>query len=346
LKKSIFEENCSMTKKVYNWGILAPGRIARKFATEIQQLENALVFAVGSTNDERAKEFAAEFGTKHSYNNYADLIADPEVDIIYIASPHAFHAKQTLLCLDHHKPVLCEKALGLNLTEVKKMVERARENKVFFMEAMMVPHQPSYQKAKQIIESGKLGKIKSIHSWFGFNKSPYDRSQRLMNPSLGGGALLDIGLYPLFDTLYFLGEPQNITASAEFAPTGIDQSVSVRLDYPDGLSASVFASFVASSGVGTDIFCEFGTIRLRRQSALEQWIEVETLLSGVKRYTYEEKFCGLKLEASEAMRCLDEHRLESDLMPLSLSISLMKYMDLIRHQTHIIYPGEREPAIE
>ena len=330
-----------MTKKVYNWGILAPGRIARKFATEIQHLENARVFAVGSTNSERAKDFAAEFGARHWYNNYADLVADPDVDIIYIASPHAFHAEQTLLCLEHQKPVLCEKALGLNLAEVNLMVDRAKKNKVFFMEAMMVPHQPSYQEARRIIESGELGKIKYIHSWFGFNKSPYDYSQRLMNPELGGGALLDIGLYPLFDVLYFLGEPLNLTASAEFAATGIDQSVSIRLDYRDGLSASVFASFVASSGVGTDIFCESGTIRLRRQTAMEQWMEVETPLSGVKRYTYEEKFCGLKLEAADAMRCLDEHRIESDLMPLSLSISLMKSMDLIRHQAHIIYPGER-----
>jgi len=341
LKKGIFEENCSMTKKIYNWGILAPGRIARKFAAEIQQLENACVFAVGSANGERAKEFAAEFGAKHSYNNYADLVADPEVDIIYIASPHAFHAEQTLLCLEHHKPVLCEKALGLNLKEVNQMVNRARENKVFLMEAIMVPHQPSYQEAKRIIDSGILGKIKYINSWFGFNKSPYDNSQRLMNPALGGGALLDIGLYPLFDTLYFLGEPQKITASAEFTATGIDQNVSIRLDYMDGLSASVFASFVASSGVGTDIFCEFGTIRLRRQSALEQWMEIETPLSGIKRYSYEEKFCGLKMEASDAMKCLDENRLESNLMPQSLSISLMKNMDLIRQQTNIFYPGER-----
>ena len=330
-----------MNKRSYNWGILAPGRIAGKFATEIQQLENARVYAVGSTNRERAKEFAAKFGTTHYYDNYADLVADPEVDLIYIASPHAFHAEQALLCLDHHKPVLCEKALGLNLKEVNRMVDRARGNKVFFMEAMMVPHQPSYQEARSIIESGILGKIKYIHSWFGFNKSPYDHSQRLMNPALGGGALLDIGLYPLFDTLYFLGEPHKLTASAEFAATGIDQSVSVRLDYPDGLSASVFASFVASSGVGTDIFCESGTIRLRRLTSLEQWMEVETPLTGVKRYTYEEKFCGLKLQASDAMKCLDENRLESDLMPLSLSISLMKTMDQIRQQANIFYPGER-----
>ena len=330
-----------MAKKIYNWGILAPGRIARKFATEIQLLDNANVFAVGSRNVERAKEFAAEFGASHYYDNYEDLVANPEVDIIYIASPHAFHAEHALLCLNHHKPVLCEKALGLNHDEVKQMVDCARKNEVFLMEAMMVPHQPSYQQARGIIESGELGKVKYIQAWFGFNKSPYDSTQRLLNPALGGGALLDIGLYPLFDTLYFLGEPESITSSAEMATTGIDQSVSFKLNYPDGLSASIFASFVASSGVGTDIFCELGTIRLRRLSSLNQWMEVETPLSGVKCYNYDENDCGLKLEALESMKCLEENRLESELMPLSLSLSLMKNLDLIRHKAQIFYPGER-----
>ena len=329
-----------MDNKVYNWGILAPGRIAGKFAAELQQLDHARVFAVASRDKARARSFAREFDAIHFYDNYNDLAADPEVDIIYIASPHAFHAEQALLCLNHRKPVLCEKALGLNLAEVKRMTAGARENKTFFMEAMMVPHQPSYQEARRIIESGELGKIRYIQAWFGFNKSPYDPSQRLMNPELGGGALLDIGLYPLFDTLYFLGEPQNIAASAEFSSTGIDQSISIRLEYPEGRSASIFASFVASAGVGTDIFCDYGTIRLRRVSSLDQWMEIETMNSGVKRYSYDESQCGLKLEALEAMKCLDGHRLESNLMPLSTSLSLMKTMDQIRKITRIIYPGE------
>ena len=206
-----------MDKKVYNWGILAPGNIARKFATELQQLVNARVFAVGSRNAERAKEFANTFGAGHYYDNYDDLVADPEVDIIYIASPHAFHAEHTLLCLNHNKPVLCEKALGINQTEVENMVCSALENGVFFMEAFFTPHQPSYKEAKWIIDSKELGKVKYIQGWFGFNKSPYNPAQRLMNPALGGGTLLDIGLYPVFDMLYFLGETRsNIRKSRVF----------------------------------------------------------------------------------------------------------------------------------
>jgi predicted dehydrogenase len=235
-----------MVKKVYNWGILAPGNIARKFASELQELENARIYAVGSRDAERANEFAKSFGVEHVYDNYNDLAADPDVDIIYIASPHAFHAEHALLCLNHKKPVLCEKALGINLSEVELMLKSARENGVFFMEAFTVPHQPSYQEAKLIIDSGELGKVKYIQGWFGFNKSPYDNLQRLLNPRLGGGALLDIGLYPVFDALYFLGEPDQIIAKAEFAETGVDQSISVRFDYTNGLSASIYASFMAA----------------------------------------------------------------------------------------------------
>jgi len=330
-----------MTKKTYNWGILAPGRIAGKFATELQQLDNACVFAVGSSNIERAKEFAGAFGATRYYGNYYDLAADPDVDIIYISSPHSHHAEHALICLNHKKPVLCEKAFAINGTEVRSMLEAAQKNNVFLMEAMMVPHQPSYQKAKQIIDSGELGKIKYIQAWYGFNKSPYDYSLRLFNPVLGGGAILDIGIYPIFDTLYFLGEPINITAQAELAETGIDQSISIRFDYQNGLSASIFASFVTGSGLGTDIFCEYGTIHLRRSSSLDQWLEVEKPLSGITRYEFEENVCGLKLEALEAMKCLSENKLQSEIMPLFMSQALMKTMDTIRQKAGIIYPGEK-----
>jgi len=327
-----------MVKKVYNWGILAPGNIAKKFATELQQLDNAKVYAVGSRNANRSKEFADAFGAEHHYDNYEDLAADPAVDIIYIASPHGLHAEHAMLCMIHHKPVLCEKALALNQTEVEKMLACARENGVFFMEAFFTPHQPSYKEAKRILESGELGKVRYIQGWFGFNKSPYDNSLRLMNPELGGGALLDIGLYPVFDALYFLGEPDQVIAKADFAETGVDQSVSIRFDYPEGVSAAVFASFVTASGLGTDIFCEFGMLRLRRSSAVDQSLDIERPGSEVVHYKWEENACGLKQEAAEAMKCLDENRLESTIMPHSMSLKLIKTLDIIRHKAEIIYP--------
>ncbi len=328
-----------MSDKIYNWGILAPGRIARKFATELLQLGNGRVYAVGSRNAERAREFAEEFGAEKYYDTYEGLVNDPRVDIIYVASPHSLHAEHALLCLNHQKPVLCEKALALNQKEVELMLEAARENSTFLMEAFMVPHQPSYREAKRIIDSGELGKVKRINGWFGFNKSPYDFTHRLYNPALGGGALLDIGLYPVFDILWFLGAPEKVTASADLAPTGVDETVAAQFHYPKGLIATVFASFMSASGVGTDIFCEKGTLRLRRSNAVDQWLEVETFEGGTKRYEWPELQCGLKLEAAEAMRCLAEGRLESPLMPHAMSRLLMKTLDTIRQEAGISYPG-------
>lgn len=328
-----------MKNKVYNWGILAPGRIARRFAGELQQLDNARIYAVGSSDLSRAKAFADDFGAEHFYGSYEELVSDPNVDIVYIASPHSHHAEHALLCLNHKKHVLCEKAFALNLSEVEKMVGCAKQNNVFLMEAFFTPHQPSYHKAKQIIDSGTLGKLKYVHSWFGFNKSPYDVSQRLFNPELGGGALLDIGLYPVFDALYFLGEPEQITANAELAETGVDQTVSIRFDYPNGLSVAIFASFFATSGVGTDLFCEKGIVGMRRTSSVDQWLNINCPGNEVERLDFSPSGCGLKLEAIEAMRCLDGGLLQSPVMPHSQSLLLMKTLDEIRKKAGIVYTG-------
>lgn len=326
-------------KKVYNWGILAPGRIARKFALELQELNNARIYAVASRDPKRAKDFAAEFGAVHYYDNYEALAADPKVDIIYIASPHSYHAEHAKLCLNHKKPVLCEKALALNQGEVEDMLSCAAKNGVFLMEAFTSPQQPSYKEAMKMVVSGTLGKVKYIHGWFGFNKSPYDLSHRLLNPQLGGGALLDIGLYPIFDVLWFLGNPLGIATNAEIAPTGVDQTISVRFEYKEGVSASIFASFLAASGVGTDIFCEKGTLRLRRSSAVDQWLEIDIPGEEAKCLSWDSSECGLKQEALEAMRCLDSGKLESDKMPHSMSLKLMKTLDHIRRKAGIIYAG-------
>jgi len=323
--------------RTYNWGILAPGNIATKFVTELQEIKSAKVLAVGSRDLVHAKEFASAWQIERYYGSYEELVTDPDIDIVYIASPHAFHAAHTKLCLTHKKAVLCEKAFALNSSEVSEMIETARQEKVFLMEAFMTPHQPSYQEARKIINSGQLGEIKHLHGWFGFNKSPYDLNGRLFNPALGGGALLDIGLYPLFDALWFLGEPIHVEAFADLTPRNIDQSVSVAMQFDAGKSASVFASFLASAGVGTDILCEKGMLRLRRTSSLDQWLEIILPGEAVKTIHFDESSCGLKQEALEVMKCLDENSLESAIMSHQNSIQLMELLDLVRKKTGIVY---------
>ncbi|MEI6275677.1 MAG: Gfo/Idh/MocA family oxidoreductase [Prolixibacteraceae bacterium] len=322
--------------KTYSWGILAPGNIAGKFVAELQTLGNARILAVGSRDLGRAVEFASNHGIERSYGSYEELAADPDIDIIYIASPHPFHAEHTQLCLRHHKAVLCEKAFGMNSLQVTEMIETAQKERMFLMEAFFTPHQPSYREARKIVESGLLGEIKHLHGWFGFNKSPYNPKGRLFNPDLGGGALLDIGLYPLFDALWFLGEPSEVSAFADLTSDQIDQTLSATMQFANGKSATIFASFLSAVGVGTDIYCEKGMLRLRRTGALVQWLEV--LLPGepVQILNWNETSCGLKLEAIETMNCLDKNQLESDVMSHQNSKQLMKFLDLIREKAGII----------
>ena len=325
--------------KTYNWGILAPGNIAGKFVAELKEISSAKVLAVASRDINRAKEFASAFEIERFYGTYEELATDPDIDIIYIASPHPFHAEQTKLCLRHKKAVLCEKAFGMNSGEVRDMIETAQKERTFLMEAFFTPHQPSYREARKILDSGLLGEIKHLHGWFGFNKAPYDPNGRLFNPALGGSALLDIGLYPLFDALWFLGKPSKTTAFADLTSNGIDQSVTVSMQFEGGRSATLFASFLSATGVGTDILCEKGTLRLRRTGAINQWLEISLPGEPVRTINYEENSCGLKLEAREVMSCLENNQLESNVMSHSRSLQLMNLLDIIREKAGILGYG-------
>lgn len=316
--------------KTFNWGILAPGNIAGKFVAELKSVSNARVLAVGSRELFKAKKFASTYGIERSYGSYEELAADPDLDIIYVASPHAFHAEHTILCLKNKKAVLCEKAFALNSTQVKEMIRIAQEEKTFLMEAFFTPHQPSYQEARKILHSGVLGEIKHLQGWFGFNRSPYNLNGRLYNPELGGGALLDIGLYPIFDAMWFIGKPLEIAAFADITPQKIDQSITAAFKFAGNVTATIFASFNAAVGVGTDIFCENGTLRLRRSSALNQTLEIQIPGEPTKVLDWEEGACGLKLEAINAMKCLYNKQLESDIMSHQDSLQLMNILDDIR----------------
>ena len=198
--------------------------MAAKFANGLKVLENAELYAVGSRDIRRAERFAHEHGFRKFYGTYEELAADPEVDVVYIASPHSHHRDQALLCLKNKKAVICEKAFALNSREAGEMITEARRQKVFLMEALWPPFQPFYKKAHEILDSGLPGKIVHLHSYFSFNP-PYDPADRKFNISLGGGSLLDIGIYPVIDALTFLGVPDEIKAAALFGETGSEESI-------------------------------------------------------------------------------------------------------------------------
>ncbi|HMG93829.1 MAG TPA: Gfo/Idh/MocA family oxidoreductase, partial [Chryseolinea sp.] len=190
------------------WGILGCGKIARKFAADLKLVKDAALVAVASRDEQRAKEFSEAYNAQIAFNSYEALVSSDKIDAIYIATPHGFHHEHALICLNHKKAVLCEKALALNSWQVKEMIETSKTNKVFLMEAFWTKFLPQYQAVNDLINQGAIGKLKLIQADFGF-LAETPTPQRLYDPKLGGGALLDIGIYPVFLALSLLGRPDD-----------------------------------------------------------------------------------------------------------------------------------------
>ena len=299
----------------------------------------ATLQAVASTNRDRAREFAERYGAVSYYDSYEQLVKDPEIDAVYISTPHAFHFDHVLLCLAHGKPVLCEKPLALSNRQVQRMVQAARESNTFLMEAMWTRFLPLMEKILQLIHSGQLGTIKYIRADFGF-AGAFHPENRLFNLALGGGALLDIGVYPLFLCLLLLGEPDTIRASGHLASTGADDSVHAFLGYQNGASAVMSATFVCQTSITAEIAGTEGMIQLP-----SPWYKNDTLTllrPGQEPQTLkvEPMVNGFEYEIRELMACVDKGLIESPSMPHSFSLTLSKVMDAIRSQIGVRYPGE------
>lgn len=326
-------------QKKYKWGILAPGKMSAKFTRGLRMLENVDLHAVGSRDIQRAMKFADEFGFKKAYESYEELVSDPEVDIIYIASPHSCHFEHTMLCLKNRKAVVCEKAFALNSHDAEIMIAEAKKQNVFLMEALWPPFQPMYIKAKEIIHSGAAGNLVHLNARFSF-QPPYDPLDRKFNLKLGGGSLLDIGIYPVIDALWFMGVPSEIIARASFAQSGSEDSISILFRYDDGRMATLYSSFRTAAGIGVDLLCEKGNINFTRARDMSQRLRVAIHDMEEKEYSLIPEGLGYHYEAIEAMRCIDAGRTESEIVPHSFTLDLMKTLDRIRQSAGIRFPGE------
>jgi predicted dehydrogenase len=326
-----------MTKK-YKWGILAPGKMAAKFTKGLQLLDNVELYSVGSRDLQRAKQFADEFGFKKYYGSYEEMASDPDLEIVYIASPHSHHREHALICLRNGKAVLCEKALALNSREVEDMINEAVARKVFLMEALWPQFQPIYRKTKEVLDSGEPGEIIHLDARFAF-QAPFDPADRKFNLALGGGSLLDIGIYPVIDTLYFMGVPDEVIAKAMFTETGSEDSISIIFGYSDGRMATLYSSFSTQAGIGCDLLCKNGNLYFTRERDMSQRLVVALNGKEKKEYSLLPDGMGYQFEAEEVMKCLDEGKLESDVVPHSFSRNLINTLDRIREAAGIIYPG-------
>ena len=327
-----------MSEKI-KWGILGPGRISHKFVQGLQVLPDAEVFAIGSRSADRAQEFAAEYNAERNYGTYLELAQDPDVDIIYIATPHPWHYENTLMCLEHGKAVLCEKPFTMNRVQLTHLVEVARSKNLFLMEALWTRFHPNIEKILEIRKEGLLGNIRFVNADFGF-KGEYDQENRLFNPELGGGALLDIGIYPVFLAMLLLGKPDKMQAISHFAVTGVDESTSMIFSYTEGKMANLSCTFKADTPTRADIIFDKGRIRLDRHWFTPSLMTIIDEDENVQEYSLHDSGNGYQYQAIECMKCLREGMTESPMMSLDFSLELMDILDHIRLATGIRYASD------
>ena len=323
-------------KKGYRWGILGAGRIAEKFCTALNTVEGATAYAIASRDGKKAKAYATKFKAARFYNNYDDLMQDENVDIIYIATPHAFHYEQTMACIKNGKHVLCEKPMSLTYSQTAAMINAAKENKVFLMEGMWTACMPFIEKIKQLIDADVIGKLQYVSADFGF-KAPVDLESRLFNKSLGGGSMMDVGIYPLFLATCLLGEPSLIKAVSQLSITDVDEYINIVLQYPDGQSAHLLSSIQFNTAIEAEIIGTKGSIKIKNPWFKATELEVYVADEKVQKFSMPHKSNGFDYEIQEVMSCLDKGLLESEKMPHQLTLLISKIMENILLQVGVVY---------
>jgi predicted dehydrogenase len=323
------------------WGILAPGGIARSFARALRARTRQELQAVASRSPERARAFADEFEVTTAHESYAALVADPDVDIVYVASPHSEHHEHALLAIDAGKAVLVEKAFTRNLAEATEVVERARAAGVFAMEAMWTKHLPHVDVVRRALEQDLLGGVVSVAADHGQRLWP-DGPQRLSDPALAGGAMLDLGVYPMSFAHLVLGDLASVTASGTLTDQGVDASVGVVVRNAAGAVGLVGATMAAKTPTTATICGPRGRLEITGDfyatGATVSLLDTDS--NELDSYRSDETEHGLHLQAAEAARCLAEGRLESPVVPLSDTLAVMAAMDDARAQVGVRYPGE------
>ncbi len=317
------------------WGIIGCGKIAHKFAEDICSLTNATLFAVASRDLNKAQAFGNTYEAQICYGNYEELAKDSNIDIIYIATPHVFHYENTLMCLKNKKAVLCEKPFAMSTDQVLEMIAVAKQNQVFLMEALWTYFLPHYQYVLGLLESKELGKIKNLKADFGFATS-FDPEGRLFNKKLGGGSVLDVGIYPLFAALTILGYPEDIKGKATFGKTGVDETCTMQLLYKNGVTASLFSAITQKTNTEAIITLENGTIIIN--SRFHEPSSVTLLKDGkAELLEFEVNTNGYNFEAIHAQKMLLQNRTESTIMTFEKSIQLIQLLDAVRKEIGLDY---------
>lgn len=329
-----------MTAKKFNWGILGPGRIAHEFARGSQVIEGANLYAVASSKIERAQEFADQYGGAKTYNSYEALVNDPEVDGVYIATPHRFHFENVMLCLNAGKPVLCEKPLTVNANETRELIKTSRAKNVFLMEALWTRYLPIYSVIRQWLDEKAIGDISLMVGTFGFN-APKEKDDRWQNPELAGGTLLDMGIYPIAISQWVMqSQPKSFAAMAHIGETGVDELTTFSLKYENNAISQSHSSFLSNHVNDFWIYGSKGHIRIHPNF----WGSTKATLTVHDQDVTVSKPLragGFEYQTEEAMRCIRAGLLESPGMSHADTLANMELMDSIRAQIGLKYPFEK-----
>lgn len=324
-----------MKDKVINWGIIGCGNIANKFAKDLLTIENATLYAVASRTQEKADAFALEYSAKKAYASYEALAKDKNIDAVYIATPHALHKENTLLCLEHGIAVLCEKPFAMNSNEVNEMITKAKEKNVLLMEALWTYFLPHYQYVLDLVKTETYGKILKLEADFGFYRA-FNNNARLFNKNLGGGSLLDIGIYPIFSALSTLGMPKNIKADATYFENGADSSCRMTFNYENGATALLKSTLVEDTPTEASFYCEKGIIKINSMFHAPSTV---TITSNGKNVTKDFGYntIGYNYETIHFNELLRQGKTESDVMTFDFSKNLIKLLDDVRSIINLHY---------
>ena len=322
----------------FSWGILGPGGIARAFAKDLTLLEGHTIGAVGSRSLNNAQSFADEFGGK-AYGSYDELVNDSTIDAIYVATPHPAHHDNVILALNAGKPVLCEKPFAVNAAEAQAMVDAASHNKVALMEAMWARFLPHYAKVREIIASGVLGPILSIHADHG-QRLADQNIPRLVDPHLAGGALLDLGIYPISFAHMILGNPLSINSSAVMTDKGVDAQTSMIFTYENGAQSVLTTTMIEQTPCRAVVAGLHGWLEIDRTFYNPASMRVILNDGSVTQYPSTYTGHGLREQAESFKRLVQSGKLESEILSWQDTIDIMKTMDAVREQIGLKYPFE------
>ena len=322
----------------FSWGILGPGGIAQAFAKDLALLQGHTIAAVGSRSLENAQKFVATFGGT-AYGSYEELVADPSIDAIYVATPHPAHHDNVILALNAGKPVLCEKPFSVNAHEAQAMIDAAARNGVALMEAMWARFLPHYAKVREIVDSGVLGPILSIHADHGQRLADQGIA-RLIEPDLAGGALLDLGIYPVSFAHMILGTPAQITSTAVMTDQGVDAQTSMIFTYQDGAQAVLTTTMIEQTPCRAVVAGLNGWLEIDRTFYNPAAMRVVLNDGTTTEYPNTYRGHGLREQAEVFKQLVRSGKLESEILTWKATVEIMTTLDTVREQIGLKYPFE------